>query len=262
MSYTNYNMGAPRNKITCKSFLEAEHLFTPTATQKHALGRILEIDDATGRMWRYCKAGAVGLSKALVNSSAALDAQAITSTAQTAYGAAAGSTKFDVLLTTGNAWTKNALVDGWLLVSDGGTAMGDLYMIKSNKWTTSDTVMNVEIVDEGGLRNAIAATDDVILFQSKCANTVVSATNPISPMTGVSLVDVTATYYYWDQFRGYAPILTDDTDTVVVGDVVTLSDSVAGTIHLNDALTDDVPVGILVHSGATGEPSIVDLMIP
>ena len=122
--------------------------------------------------------------------------------------------------------------------------------------------MRVTICDRGGVRNVIAALDDVVLFQNKCANTVVSATDPVSGMVGVSLVNVPISYFYWAQFRGYTPILTDDTDTVVVGDVVTLSDSVAGTIHLNDALTDDVPVGNLVFAGATDECSIVDLLIP
>lgn len=265
MSYTNYYPNFRRNKITLPPGARIDDscdIFTPHASQKLALGTILELDDGTGRMFRYCQNGAVALSKALVNSSAALDAQAITSTIQTAYGAAAGSVQFDVLLSTGNGWSNNDLRDGWLLVSDGGTAMSDLYVIKDNKWTTSDTVMNVEIADQGGLRNAIAATDDVILFRNKCAMTVVSATNPVSGMVGVSLADVAISYYYWAQFRGYAPLLVDGTDTVVVGDTVALSDSVAGTIHLNDSEADDVLVGTCVHSGAVGEPCIIDLLIP
>jgi len=264
MSYNYSFVKGRRNRIVGPSQIVAgANIFTPTVTQKYTLGLELDLNDATGRMFRYCQnSSAAILAKALVNSSAALDAEAITSTIQTGYGVAAGESRFDVLLTTLNAWTADDLIDGWLLVSDGGTAMSDMYMIKANKWTTSDTVMNVTICDEGGLRNAIAATDDVILFQSKYANTVVSATNPVSGMVGVSLVDVAKSYYYWAQFRGYAPILVDGTDTVVVGDTVTLSDSVAGTIHLNDALADDVIVGTCVHSGAVSEPCIVDLLIP
>jgi hypothetical protein len=86
-------------------------------------------------MFRYAKCGATQLEKALINAAAAPDAQAITSTIQTAYGAAAGSKKFEVLQTTGNAWTDHALRGGWLLVDDGGTAMGDMYRIKDNYWT-------------------------------------------------------------------------------------------------------------------------------
>jgi len=222
------------------------------------------MNDGTGRMFRYCQNSSTAiLAKALVNSSAALDAEAITSTNQGAtYVHDAGEVTFNILLTTGNDWSDDDLIDGWLLVSDGGTAMGDMYMIKSNEWVTSDTVMKVTIADEGGLRNAITADEDIICFQSKYANTVVSATNPVSGMVGVSLANVPKSYYYWAQYRGYAPVLSDDADTVVVGDTVTLSDSVAGTIHINDAATDDVIVGNCVHSGAVNEPSIVDLMLP
>lgn len=277
MSYDNLFWGGKTNgaavvdnhtqwRIKVEKLLPEVNIFTPHTRKAFPLGAIAEARD--GRLFRYCENGtAAELAKALVNSSAALDAQAITSTVQTAYGAAAGEKKFDVLLTTGNAWVADDLIDGWLLVSDGGAAMSDMYMIKGNKFTIDDTVMNVEISDTGGLRTAIAATDDVILFQNKCANTVVSATDPVSAMVGVSLAIVpistaSVKYYYWAQFKGPAPILVDGTDTVVVGDTVTLSDSVDGTIHLNDAGADDVIVGTCVFAGAVNEPCIIDMLIP
>lgn len=265
MAYVNYNNSyGRRNRIVgpASKLLTSSDIFTPTADQKYALGCELDLNDATSRKFRYCKAGGTALSKCYLGASAVQDAQAVTSTAQTAYGASAGDTKFDVLLTTGNAWSKNDLVDGWLLVSDGGTAMGDFYMIKSNKWTTSDTVMNVELVDRDGLRNAIAATDDVILFQSKYRGIVVAPVNATGPLVGVPLVDVTKNYYYWAQYRGPSPVFTDDTDTLVVGDAAMLSGSVAGTLALVDASADDVIVGTVIHSQATDECSIVDLQLP
>jgi hypothetical protein len=78
----------------------------------------------------------------------------------------------------------------------------------------------------------------------------------------VSLAVVPIGYYYWAQFRGECPILVDGTDTVVAGDVVALSDSVAGTIHLNDAAADDVVVGICRFAAAVSECCLIDLMIP
>lgn len=268
MSYDNYFHGGVNRagvdvpnhtqwRIKVESLLAANDIFTPTADKKFPLGAIAEARD--GREFRYSQGGAIALAKALVNASAALDAQAITSTAQTAYGVAAGEKIFDVLQTTGNGWSDGDLIDGWMIVSDGATAMSDMYVIKDNKWTIDDTVMSIEIADTGGVRNIIAATDDVIFIQNKTANTVVSPIDPVNGAVGVSLAIVPIGYYYWAQYKGYAPVLADDTDTVVVGDVVSLSDSVVGTIHLNDALTDDVPVGICVLPGAVNEPCIVDL---
>ena len=264
MSYTNYYQGGSRNKITCKSFLDAQHLFTPTADKKHALGRILEIDDGTGRKFRYCQDAGSGISKALMAASAALDTQAITSTAQTAYGAALGAQKFNVLLTAGNAWTDHALRDGWLLVGDGGDAMGDMYMIKDNYWTTSDTVMTVEIADEGGLRTIIAATDDVVLFQSKYANCVVNPTTQAGGVVGVPLADVSASYYFWAQFRGYTPIICDAGDTIVVGEPAGKAGTpgTAGGVGLVENDGTDAVWGTVVYASTTEECAIIDLLLP
>ena len=73
-------------------------IYEVSATQEHKLGAIYK--KADGREFRYARAGATQLAKNLVNAAAAPDAQAITSTIQTGYGAAAGLVTFDVLLTT------------------------------------------------------------------------------------------------------------------------------------------------------------------
>jgi len=261
MSYDNYQNLYRRNMLAEPTQLYSDRdLWTPTSDQKFMLGCQFRTND--GRAFRYAKAGGLGLSKCLITASPPKDAQAITSTIQTAYGASAGAKQFDVLLSTGNAWANNYLRDGVLLVSDGGTAMGDCYRIKDNIWSTSDTVMKVEIADAGGLRNAIAATDDVILFANKNWNTVVAPTNATGTLVGVPLVGVTANYYYWAQYRGVAPVLTDGTDTIVDGDAVMVSTSVPGALALVDASADDVIVGICHHAQAVDECSLVDLLIP
>ena len=262
----NFNTGRRNRIIGPSQLVSSANIFTPTADKKYTLGLELDLNDATGRMFRYCRNGAVALSKALMNTSAALDAEAITSTNQAAapYLHAVGATKFDVLLTTGNGWSNGDLIDGWMLISDGTTAIGDMYMIKSNKWSTSDTIMNIVLCDEDGIRTALVAADDVILFQNKCANTVVGATNPVSGMVGVSLVDVPISYYYWAQFRGYCPMIVDSADpaVTVVGDSVTIPGAVAGTYKVHAAGAADVIIGTCIHKAAISEAGIVDLMIP
>ena len=232
-------------------------IYEVSSTQEHKLGTMYHMTD--GRSFRYARAGAIQLAKNLLNAAAAPDTQAITSTIQTAYGAAVGAVTFDVLQTTGNAWVENSLVDGWLHVSDGGAAMGDLYKIESNKWTTSDTVMSVTLEDKNGLVRAIAATDDVILYANQAALTVVSPANPVSEIIGVASTIVPINYYYWAQYRGTASILVDGTDTIVAGDVVTASDSVVGTVHLHDSEPDDVAIGICIATGAVNEACLVNM---
>jgi len=266
MSYDNLFLGSttvPNHtqwRIKAENLLADCNIWTPTVDKRFPLGAIAEARD--GRMWRYAKAAATEIAKASLTSAATPDAQQIDSLIQTAYGASAGVKKFDVLLTTANLLVADDLIDGWLLVGDGGTAMSDMYLIKNAKWTTSDTVLNVEIADAGGLRNAIAATDDIVVFANKCFETVVSPVDPVSSLVGATMTIIPASYYYWAQFRGYCAILCDDTDTLVAGDIVCSSEQVTGTVHLNDALTDDVPIGICIYISATDECTIVDMLIP
>lgn len=271
MSYSNYDFTyGRRNRIVGPSQLvAAANIFTPTSDQKYPLGLELDMNDATGRMFRYLKNGSTALGKSKVVQTPAHDAESIASTIQTgnaAYGATADAVTFDVVVATGSGITANSLRDGWLIISDGGTAMGDMYLIKENKWATSDTRLTVTISDEGGLRNAIAATDDVSLVPTKYKDVIVTTEVPAGGPVGVPLVAVTANYYFWGQFRGYCPVFTDDTDTIVVGDPVMLSvdDTAAsdGCVAIVDASADDTIVGNCVFVGAVSECSIIDLLLP
>lgn len=254
-------------KIKAESLLAEVNVFTPHATKRFPLGAIAEARD--GRKWRYCQnSSAAILAKALMNVSQVHDTQAITSTAQTAYGTAAGVKRFDVLLTTGHGWTTSALIDGWLLVGDGATAMGDMYLIKDNTVNAAlpATVMNVEISDTGGVRTIIAATDDIVLFRNKLKDTIVgptTQTNGGSPV-GVSLADVPVSNFYWAQYSGYTPILVDSSDTIVVGEPCGHpgTNGTAGGVGVvaNDG-TDSV-WGLCVYASTTDEAAIVDLMLP
>ena len=267
MSYTNYNMdtskgGGHRNKILLAPGSRMDSLFTPTAAQGHALGRILEADDGSNKKWRYCKNGGAALVKALMTVSPVQDAQAL-AIIQTAYGASAGATKLNCLITTGNALTDHELADGTLFVNDGGTAMGDSYLIKDNYWVTSDTVISIEIADQGGLRNAIAATDDLTFLKYKCHEVIVAPTTQTNggPAVGVPNVAVPINYFFWAQYKGWCPMILDTTDTIVVGEPVGRAGTldVAGCVGLvaNDGT--DAVWGVCAYASTNAEAAIVDL---
>jgi hypothetical protein len=167
MTYTNYEKTYFRNKILLSPGTRLDSLFTPTAAQQHALGRICEADDGTGRMWRYCKAGAVALTRAFMGQSEVPSGNGL-EIVQTGYTMSVGDIKFDMLLTTGHAYANNELRDGILWVNKSPTAgitVGDAYIIKDNWIKTSDTVMTIEIADQGGIRNARVATDELSLMK-------------------------------------------------------------------------------------------------
>lgn len=256
-----------RNKIVIAPGARFDSLHTAEETQKYALGTILELDDGTGRAYRYAKAGAVALSPHLMNASCLIDAQQL-ATIQTAYGVATDKIVFEILATTAHTITDGELKDGWLLVNDGAAGtMGDLYLINNNKFpdSTDDTVIEIELAEE--IRNTVLATDDFTFIKSKFLDVIVTdqATKTNSGQAiGVARCTVAISYYFWAQYRGYCGIIVDTGDTVVVNEPVGWPgthavDGTVGTVA-NDG-TDDV-WGTCVYASTADEAAIIDLMLP
>jgi len=267
MSYDNLNMGdinTPNQsqwRIKAENLLHDLSLWNPHANKAFPLGAIAETRD--GRKFRYSKNGSVALVVAHMNASEAVAAGGLEIT-QTGYTGAVGDKKFDILLTTGNNYSDHELVDGYLYKNKSGTdgtVVGDMYIIKDNKWTTSDTVMNIEIADEGGLRVAFSATDELSVAKNIYRDVVVNPTSQAAIVTGVNVCAVPANYYFWSQTVGVCPLIVDADDTVVVGEPIgkagTAGTAGAGGLIANDGT--DATWGTVITVGAGGEPSLVYL---
>lgn len=266
MSYTNYNMdtannGGLRNKILLAPGARMDSLLVPTATQQHAMGRILEADDGTGRKWRYCKNGAVALVQSYLVSAEAPSANGL-EIVQTGYTMSVGDIIFNMLLTTGHNYSDHELTDGWLYVNKVATVLGDQYLIKDNWIVTADTVMKVEIADENGIRHAIAATHELSVVKSEYRDVVVTPTTQAAVIVGVPNVAVTANYYFWAQYKGPCTVIVDTSETIVIGEPVgyPATPNVAGAIGPIGA-DSDTYIGNAMTVGAAAEPSLVKLDI-
>jgi hypothetical protein len=167
------------------------------------------------------------------------------------------------LATTGSGINDGDLVDGYLLVSDGGDAMGDFYTIKKHKWTTGDTVMRVEIADAGGLRNEIEATDDVTIWKNQCRDVIVKPSTLTGPIIGVTLTIIPASYYFWAKVKGIVAVIMDDGDDVVIGEPVGHIDGSTGvgTIGLVSTAATDNVLGVCIYDSAVDEAGLVNLHI-
>ena len=271
MSYTNYHSKYSRNKILLSPGTRVDSLFVPTATQQHALGRILEADDGTGRMWRYCKAGGVALVQAFMGASEACAATTVgVDVPQVGYDFADGDTRFDILLGTGHAYATHELIDGMLYVNKSPTEaakVGGYFIIKDNWIKTDDTVMTIEIADQDGLRLTAALTSDdneLSVIKSPYMDTVINPTSQAAMVVGVPNVPVPINYYYWAQYRGPCCLIVDDGETVVVGQPVgkpgTAGDAGACGVPANDGT--NAIWGTCMVIAATDEPAIVNLLLP
>lgn len=260
MSY-NYNFNYRRNGVVEPAQLLAESdIFHPTSDQKYMLGCELKMND--GRKFRYSKNGAVTLTAALVNQSAVGTANWQNEAQTNGSIWSVGDTEVTAVLSS--TATKDQFVDGYLTVED-GTGEGQMYIIKGNEAGTANATsgydVKIYLADVGGIRVATATTSEITVTLNKYSGTLVAATNPTGVLTGVNLVAVPANYYYWAQTKGPAPVVVDGTDTIVVGDGVMVSESVAGTCALIDAAADDHIFGAVMRAAATGETALIDLSI-
>ena len=262
MSY-RYNYTWRRNSISGPMRLvAASDIFHPTSDQKYGLGMKYELNDGTGRIFRYAEDGGAGLSKATMAQSLAAVAN-WTEQAMTSYTAAVGDQTVQITLAT--AVAANDLDDGWLCVTDGAPAgsLGDMYLIKSH---TTGTTPVLTLADIGGIRTALATTSEVTVIPNQYKDVVgVPAAAATAIPCGVPLVDVTAGYFGWLQTRGPCPLIIDTDDVVVgnpVGETTTANVIGGGGLVANDG-TGPVWGWVMAEStsGQADQPSIVYLTL-
>jgi len=245
--------------------LAGSDIFHPTADQKYMLGCILEMDN--GDRFRYQEDSGSGRSKATMGQSAVSVANWTEVANASGTAAVAGDTQLKVTLTT-TACAVDDFRDGWVVCMDVTAAiLGDMYLIKSNDAGGSGLTPTLQIADAGGIRTAIPITAELTICKNKYKDTiVVPAADQSAPATGVPLVDVTASYFFWAKTRGYAPLLVDTANIVpgnpIGNDVSNTNDAGSVGLVANDG-TDPV-WGICVvenTSGQRDQPCIIDLML-
>lgn len=269
MNYSNYNYSkGRRNRIIGPSqLLAASNIFTPTSDQKYALGCELDLNDGTGRWFRYCENGGTELAKALMGQSEAPTSNWVEQT--NTYGDAGSAEDTSITVNLATTAAAGDFIDGWVCMTDAtpAVALGDMYLIKDNDVgvaATTGFTVKLYLSDNGGLRNAITTATQITVI--KCAYKdiiVVPAGAPTSIPIGVPLVTVTADYFYWAQFKGPCPLLID-TDNVVVGDLVgeATTGGVDGCAGLIGDATDEPTWGIVMSeptTAQTDQPAIVNL---
>ena len=270
MSYTNYNTDFRSNKLVIAAGARLEGhghagpaLWNPQATQQHFLGRILELDDGTGRRFKYMKNGGTAIANARVVAAEAVDDQQ-KDTLQTAYAQTAGSEVVDVLATTGNGISDHDMIGGFLFVNQsaaGALEAGDMYIIKDNVWVTGDTVLRLQIADQGGIRTAIAATSNLTIAKNLYHDVIIKPTTLTGPMLGVTRSIIPANYYFWAQFDGPCTCIIDTGDTVVAGEPVGHIDGsgTAGSVGLVSTFATDNMVGRLLVWADGADFALIDL---
>ena len=213
-----------------------------------ALGQVKEMED--GRKFRLCKAGEDLTAGILVQAPApdAKDDELVVES-----DAAAGDKEVTITVTAGHGgYDKDALAEGYMMVTKGAGDIGSFYKIKGNDAMVAESTATITLYDE--LNTALAATtNEVAVVLNPYKDVVTGSTT--APVLGVPNIAVTSGYYFWAQFAGCAPC-TDSGSGVAAGDYVS---HVGGDVVTQGKDSVDGTIGMAMNTAAAGEGVIVFL---
>ena len=225
-------------------------IYEESSTKKTDLGRFIDFED--GRKFRYCKDGGSGITKAHMCRTEAVDGSH-DDVLQTNYGLSIGD-KDNLSIVLDGAPTVNEYADGHMIVN-AGTGLGQIYKIRKNSATNPTKVWLYDAI-----LVAVLVADNVTLVKNKYLDVCVtpaSATIGGLPI-GVPLITVTASYYFWAQTRGYAPLLVANGGTAVAGNDVGHGDT-AGSCQIIADHAADPYYGKCVYAAAADDYAVIDL---
>ena len=221
----------------------------------HDLGDELWVGD---RMFRFTKAGGTTLAPGKLVIAAtpiSYHQDCLLSAA-----VAAGGRVLTPTMGATTAVTENMYADGYLVLNK-GTGFASAYRVKSHPAALVSATCAFTLYDD--LEKAVDTTTEVTLVKNKYDSVIVLPTGATSQIPlGVPLLDVTASYYFWLQVKGPAPVLVDTANTLVIGETCGVANSVAvaGAVALRADQT-TICVGRVLYIGTAAEYALVDLTL-
>lgn len=230
----------------------AQPIFSQSVTQKEELDTIRVTPD--GRTYAYALAGASDLAAGKVVQTAVATDNAHNEALSASQSAAIGD--YSLTMTFGGAVTASFFKDGYLWVND-ATGEAHMYRVDDHPAGTAD----VKVTLKDPIRVAlVASTSEVSLIQNRQALVVLAVASTLTGCPiGVPPIPVTAGYYFWNQVKGPAAVLT--AGTIVLGNsVCVLTTDGAVAPKATDSVL--VTIGSVLRVNATTEYSLINLAIP
>lgn len=224
----------------------AQGIFEQSATQKEELGSLRILKD--GRKFRYARAGSSNLSHGKANCAAQIGATVMNEACASAHSI--GDYVFTETITAGTAFAQDYFAGGFLQIND-ATGEGYQYKIVSSTAVSAAGTSITLTLDEPIQVALVASTSEFTLVHSPWQS-VVETTAEENVFTGVAPIDVTATYYFWDQTGGMCCCLSEATAAAPVGAVMTLSATSGALQAIATPLDVDVAYQVGVAYGTAG----------
>jgi len=232
----------------------AQGIYQQSVTAKEVLGTIRITKD--GRKFVYCKAGASNLAAGKLNIAEDLDATWVNEAGVATAGIAVGEKSLSLTITAaGAAITENQFAGGYLQIND-AAGEGHQYLIEYNSAVAlSGTSINVTLAEP--IRVALTSASEFTLVSPVGWKVTESAT-ATKLAVGVAPIAVTASYFFWNQVAGDAPVLIHGTPAIAAP--VDRSLEIAGAVKAWGTLTKQL-VGYMRETGVDTEYKPVRLML-
>jgi len=237
------------------SSIPPQNIYEESATPLIPVGTRLQLGD---RVFRYSSAGAA-INQGWLLASAPLGGAVTTAQIDLAVAAAVAGQDYLTVTTLTTAQTANRFADGWATVVSDTNAHGAgvAYRIKSHPTQAAAGPLKITLYDD--IYKAVTADCKVSLTANLWARTVhTPATTAAGMPVGVSLIDVTSTYYFWCQTWGPAALLTGSTCTVDSSLIRGLTEG-RSNIQTANGLTAQIAMSI--EAGTDGDFPLSYLMI-
>ena len=161
---------------------------------------------------------------------------------------------------TGTGTTVGTYEDGYIFVND-AAGEGQMWSIKNHSIAATGATITINLYDTDKVSTALTTSSEVGLIKNPQNSVEVWDVNDIDGIVaGVPRADVTSGYYFWNQVKGAATVLTNG--TVVLGKNVMTGSTTDGSV---DVVADDSSaefiLGGVIGVGATTEYSAVWLNI-
>ncbi len=243
-------------------------------TKLHELGMKMELPD--GRSFRYARAGGTAVVTGKLYQGKGEEANTSLSSATIALAATVAVGARSVVLTiAGTALVADVFADGYLTIASSvGTGVGHAYKIASNNSCAIGGTTTLTLAGNDEIKVALeGGTTKVGIRKSPFDEVLLTTADTVSVNTfaGVSAASAAASAYCWMQRRGPAAVFVDAT-TIVVGQPVTASTTVAGAVAnvaattVGDTRKSRHIIGTNVsggtsHVAASAEYALIDLEI-
>jgi len=235
----------------------AQGLFVESSVQEGPLGARRALND--GRVYRYAEFTAVAVAAGVLiapddssQTAGEMAATAVRNSAGAATDIAASDTVTRLyfldtdILTAANS--DDVFAGGYLHHINSATG-GYTYRIRSNGYVASTSVMTVDMYDS--ILENMDSQDEVAISGSPYQNVTIYNNATDDNISGLTVLNVTASYYAWVQTWGVGTVLADEsTGTITKGTIAQGSNGVNGAAQLLGGDTIDSEDDILLEIAA------------